>query len=79
MTNFLLKILFWRKGVERMKTFNVTFTELKIYEAVIEAESAEKIIDVIKHLKRTEDDLVDKGVIINEVSEINVSEEQKFE
>ncbi|MDZ4486010.1 hypothetical protein ORM86_22730 [Bacillus cereus] len=62
-----------------MKTFNVTFTELKIYEAVIEAESAEKVIDVIKHLKRSEDDLVDKGIIINEVSEINVSEEQKFE
>ncbi|MEM5662335.1 hypothetical protein AAHB62_31790 [Bacillus cereus] len=62
-----------------MKTFNVTFTELKIYEAVVEAESTEKVIDVIKHLQRTEDDLVDKGVIINEVSEINVSEEQKFE
>lgn len=62
-----------------MKTFNVTFTELKIYEAVVEAESVEKVIDVIKHLKRTEDDLVDKGVIINEVSEINVSREQKFE
>ncbi|KAB2391064.1 MULTISPECIES: hypothetical protein [Bacillus cereus group] len=62
-----------------MKTFNVTFTELKIYEAVIEVESTEKVIDVIKHLKRTEDDLVDKGVIINKVSEINVDEEQKFE
>lgn len=44
-----------------MKTFNVTFTELKIYEAVVEAESTEKVIDVIKHLQRTEDDLVDKG------------------
>lgn len=62
-----------------MKTFNVTFTELKIYEAVVEADSAETVIDVIKHLKRTEEDLVDKGVIINEVSEINVNEEQKFE
>lgn len=61
-----------------MKTFNVTFTELKIYEAVVEAESVENVIDVIKHLKRTEDDLVDKGVIINEVSEINVSRERKF-
>ncbi|QOQ37177.1 hypothetical protein P9C71_gp47 [Bacillus phage F16Ba] len=62
-----------------MKTFNVTFTELKIYEAVIEAESTEKVIDAIKRIKRTEDDLVDKGVIINEVSEININEEQKFE
>ncbi|MGE7427978.1 hypothetical protein ACQKLM_07560 [Bacillus thuringiensis] len=62
-----------------MKKFNVTFTELKVYEAVIEAESMEKVIDTIKRLKRTEDDLVDKGVIINEVSEINVNEEQKFE
>ncbi|MEK4840053.1 hypothetical protein [Bacillus sp. FSL L8-0152] len=57
----------------------MTFTELKVYEAVVEAESKEKVIDTIKCLKRTEDDLVDKGVIINEVSEINVSEEQKFE
>ncbi|PGR17959.1 hypothetical protein COC50_25215 [Bacillus anthracis] len=62
-----------------MKTFNVTFTELKVYEAVVEAESTEEVINTIKRLKRTEDDLVDKGVIINEVSEINVSEEQKFE
>ena len=62
-----------------MKTFNVTFTELKIYEAVIEAESTEKVIDAVKRLKRTEDDLVDRGVIINEVSEININEEQKFE
>ncbi|MBE7097332.1 hypothetical protein [Bacillus cereus] len=62
-----------------MKTFTVTFTELKVYEAVIEAESTEKVIDTIKRLKRTEDDLVDKGVIINEVSEINVNKEQKFE
>ncbi|MFB5551573.1 hypothetical protein ACE41B_21185 [Bacillus cereus] len=62
-----------------MKTFNVTFTELKVYEAVVEAESKEKVIDTIKCLKRTEDDLVDKGIIINEVSEINVSEEQRFE
>lgn len=62
-----------------MKTFNVTFTELKVYEAVIEAESTEEVIDTIKRLKRTEDDLVDKGVIINEVSEINVNKEQKFE
>ncbi|MGF9830956.1 MULTISPECIES: hypothetical protein [Bacillus] len=62
-----------------MKTFNVTFTELKIYEVVIKAESAEKIIDAVKRLKRTEDDLVDRGVIINEVSEININEEQKFE
>ncbi|MGH0574139.1 hypothetical protein ACQVP9_03870 [Bacillus paranthracis] len=68
-----------RKGVERMKTFNVTFTELKVYEAVVEAESTEEVINTIKRLKRTEDDLVDKGVIINEVSEINVSGEQKFE
>ncbi|HEF5706430.1 TPA: hypothetical protein SAX33_000042 [Bacillus cereus] len=62
-----------------MKTFNVVFTELKIYEVVIEVQSKEKVIDVIKHLKRTEDDLVDKGIIINEVSEINVGAEQKFE
>ncbi len=62
-----------------MKTFNVTFTELKVYEAVVEAESTEEVINTIKRLKRTEDDLIDKGVIINEVSEINVSEEQKFE
>jgi len=62
-----------------MKTFNVTFTELKIYEAVVEAESTEKVIDAIKRLKRTEDDLVDRGVIVNEVSEINVNEEQRFE
>ncbi|MBJ8109559.1 hypothetical protein JDS99_07850 [Bacillus cereus group sp. N6] len=62
-----------------MKTFNVTFTELKVYEAVVEAESTEEVIDTIKCLKRTEDDLVDKGVIINEVSEINVNGEQKFE
>ncbi|MEZ2325768.1 hypothetical protein R1C46_18335 [Bacillus tropicus] len=57
----------------------MTFTELKVYEAVVEAESTEEVINTIKRLKRTEDDLVDKGVIINEVSEINVSEEQKFE
>ncbi|CUB55973.1 hypothetical protein BN2127_JRS10_03488 [Bacillus subtilis] len=62
-----------------MKTFNVTFTELKIYEAVIEAESMEKVIDAVKRIKRTEDDLVDRGIIINEVSEINISEEQRFE
>lgn len=62
-----------------MKTFNVNFTELKVYEAVVEAESKEKVIDTIKCLKRTEDDLVDKGVIINKISEINVSGEQKFE
>ncbi|MCU5491167.1 hypothetical protein OCB70_02115 [Bacillus cereus] len=62
-----------------MKTFNVTFTELKIYEAVVEAKSKEKVIDAVKRLKRTEDDLVDRGVIINEVSEININEEQKFE
>ncbi|MGE6501171.1 hypothetical protein ACQKF0_12655 [Bacillus wiedmannii] len=62
-----------------MKTFNVTFTELKIYEVVVEAESTEKVIDAIKRLKRTEDDLVDRGVIVNEVSEINVNEEQRFE
>lgn len=62
-----------------MKTFNVTFTELKIYEAVIEAESAEKVIDAVKRLKRSEDDVIDRGVIINEVSEINIDEEQKFE
>ncbi|ARW58563.1 hypothetical protein P9C60_gp45 [Bacillus phage Carmel_SA] len=62
-----------------MKTFNVTFTELKVYEAVIEAESTKEVIAAVKRLKRTEDDLVDKGVIINEVSEINVNEEQKFE
>ncbi|MFA2595617.1 hypothetical protein ABR772_27675 [Bacillus cereus] len=57
----------------------MTFTELKVYEAVVEAESTEEVINTIKRLKRTEDDLVDKGVIINEVSEINVSGEQKFE
>ncbi|MRB76207.1 hypothetical protein GH844_13715 [Bacillus thuringiensis] len=62
-----------------MKTFNVVFTELKIYEVVIEVQSKEKVIDVIKHLKRTEDDLVDKGIIINEVSEINVGTEQTFQ
>ncbi|KXO02462.1 hypothetical protein AYK81_04480 [Bacillus thuringiensis] len=61
-----------------MKTYNVTFTELKVYEAVVEAESTEKVIDAIKRLKRTEDDLIDKGVIVNEFSEINVNEEQKF-
>ncbi|MES5847357.1 MULTISPECIES: hypothetical protein [unclassified Bacillus cereus group] len=62
-----------------MKTFNVTFTELKIYEAVVEAESMEKVIDAVKRIKRTEDDLVDKGIIVNEVREININEEQKFE
>lgn len=62
-----------------MKTFNVTFTELKVYETVIEAESTEEVIVAVKRLKRTEDDLVDKGVIINEVSEIKFDKEQKFE
>ncbi len=35
-----------------MKTFNVTFTELKVYEAVVEAESTEEVINTIKRLKK---------------------------
>lgn len=59
-----------------MKTFNVTLTKLKVYEAVVEAESKGKVIDTIKCLKRTKDDWVDKGIIINEISEININKEQ---
>lgn len=62
-----------------MKTFNVIFIELKVYEAVVEAESKEKVIDTVKRLRRTQDDLVDKGIIVSEVSEINISGERKFE
>ncbi|HDR8159544.1 TPA: hypothetical protein QC072_002373 [Bacillus cereus] len=57
-----------------MTTFNVTFTQTKVYEAVVEAETMEKAITKVRNLQVQEEDLIEKGIAINEMNEVLVGE-----
>lgn len=59
-----------------MKTFNVTFTQTKVYEAVVEAETMEKAANKVRNCHMQEEDLVEKDVRINDMREVLVQEQQ---
>ncbi|PEI37803.1 hypothetical protein CN556_11805 [Bacillus wiedmannii] len=61
-----------------MRTFNVTFTQTKLYEAVVEAETMEKAVNKVRNCHVQEEDLVEKEITINDMREVLVKE-QKFE
>ncbi|MBG9830803.1 hypothetical protein ABE50_23750 [Bacillus wiedmannii] len=61
-----------------MRTFNVTFTQTKLYEAVVEAETMEKAVNKVRNYHVQEEDLVEKEITINDMREVLVKE-QKFE
>ncbi|UYX50055.1 hypothetical protein M3Y14_15830 [Bacillus thuringiensis] len=61
-----------------MRTFNVTFTQTKVYEAVVEAETMEKAVNKVRDCQAQEEDLVEKDIAINDMREVPVKE-QKFE
>ncbi|QHV44117.1 hypothetical protein C1N66_13675 [Bacillus cereus] len=61
-----------------MRTFNVIFTERKVYEAVVEAETMEKAVNKVHNCNVQEEDLVEKDITINDLREVLVKE-QKFE
>lgn len=59
-----------------MKTFNVTFTQMKMYEAVVEAETMEKAVEKVRNCHVQEEDLIEKDVTINDLREVLVKEQQ---
>ncbi|CUB56770.1 hypothetical protein BN2127_JRS10_03836 [Bacillus subtilis] len=61
-----------------MKIYNVTFTETKVYEAVVEAETMEKAVNKVRNCNVQEEDLVEKDIKINHMREVLV-QEQEFE
>ncbi|MGX5634548.1 hypothetical protein [Bacillus thuringiensis] len=44
-----------------MTTFNVTFTQMKMYEAVIEAETVEKAVEKVRNCHVQEEDLIENA------------------
>lgn len=44
-----------------MKTFNVIFTQMKMYEAVIEAETVEKAVEKVRNCHVQEEDLIENA------------------
>ncbi|PYE92356.1 hypothetical protein [Bacillus sp. 196mf] len=61
-----------------MKTFNVTFTQMKMYEAVVEAETMEKAVEKVRNCHVQEEDLIEKDITINDLREV-LFKEQQFE
>ncbi|MEW4232579.1 hypothetical protein Q0N71_04710 [Bacillus thuringiensis] len=59
-----------------MKIYNVTFTETKMYEAVVEAETMEKAANKVRNSHVQEEDLVEKDIRINDMCEVLVREQQ---
>ncbi len=59
-----------------MKTFNVTFTQIKMYEAVVEAETMEKAVEKVCNCHVQEEDLIEKDITINDLREVLVKEQQ---
>ncbi|MBG9616896.1 MULTISPECIES: hypothetical protein [Bacillus cereus group] len=59
-----------------MKIFNVTFTQIKMYEAVVEAETMEKAVEKVRNCHVQEEDLIEKDVTINDLREVLVKEQQ---
>lgn len=59
-----------------MKTFNVTFTQTKVYEAVVEAETMEKAVNKVSNFHVQEEDLIEKDIMINDLREVLVKEQQ---
>ncbi|KIQ84299.1 hypothetical protein P5808_03650 [Bacillus cereus] len=59
-----------------MKTFNITFTQMKMYEAVVEAETMEKAVEKVRNCHVQEDDLIEKDITINDLREVLVKEQQ---
>ncbi|MGE1025547.1 hypothetical protein COJ60_28075 [Bacillus cereus] len=59
-----------------MKTFNVTFTQMKMYEAVVEAETMEKAVEKVRNYHVQEEDLLEKDITINDLREVLVKEQQ---
>lgn len=59
-----------------MKTFNVIFTQTKVYEAVVEAETMEKAVNKVRNCQVQEEDLVEKDITINAIREVLVGERQ---
>ncbi|MEC2555118.1 hypothetical protein P9W85_28075 [Bacillus tropicus] len=59
-----------------MKIYNVTFTEMKVYEAVVEAETMEKAVNKVHNCQVQEEDLVEKDITINDMREVLVGERQ---
>ncbi|HDR7494294.1 hypothetical protein [Bacillus thuringiensis] len=59
-----------------MKTFNVTFTQIKMYEAVVEAETMEKAVEKVRNCHVQEEDLIEKDITINDLREVLVKEQQ---
>ncbi|MEC2869290.1 hypothetical protein ACIQHV_12505 [Bacillus bombysepticus] len=59
-----------------MRTFNVTFTERKVYEAVVEAETMEKAVNKVRNCHVQEEDLIEKDITINDLREVLVKEQQ---
>lgn len=59
-----------------MKTFNVIFTQTKVYEAVVEAETMEKAVNKARNCQVQEEDLVEKDITINAMREVLVGERQ---
>ncbi|MGR5900828.1 hypothetical protein ACT7C8_29365 [Bacillus cereus] len=59
-----------------MKTFNVTFTQMKMYEAVVEAETMEKAVEKVRNYHVQEEDLIEKDITINDLREVLVKEQQ---
>lgn len=61
---------------DEMKTFNVTFTQMKMYEAVVEAETMEKAVEKVRNYHVQEEDLLEKDITINDLREVLVKEQQ---
>ncbi|MBZ8122311.1 MULTISPECIES: hypothetical protein [Bacillus cereus group] len=59
-----------------MKTFNITFTQMKMYEAVVEAETMEKAVGKVRNCHVQEEDLIEKDITINDLREVLVKEQQ---
>lgn len=59
-----------------MKTFNVTFTQTKVYEAVVEAETMEKAVNKVRNCHVQEEDLIETDITINDLREVLVKEQQ---
>ncbi|EOA3906174.1 hypothetical protein ACE41A_08745 [Bacillus cytotoxicus] len=61
-----------------MGVYNVTFTKMKVYESVVEAETMEEILQNVCDFQLSEDDLVKTDIVINNVKEVGIKKEQKF-
>ncbi|EOW9527897.1 hypothetical protein ACO11K_001543 [Bacillus cytotoxicus] len=62
-----------------MGVYNITFTEMKVYESVIEAETMEEILQNVCNFQVSEDDLVKTDIVINNVKKVGIKKEQKFD